>query len=39
MAVRLRKARYNDEDKWKKLLYKLEALINRIEMLLKRVKS
>ena len=38
MAVRLQKPRYN-ENKWEKLLYKLEALIDRFEMLLKRINS
>ena len=38
MAVKLQKARYK-EDRWEKLLYKLEALVDRIEMLLRRVRS
>ena len=38
MTVRLQKARYKD-DRWEKLLYKLEALVERFEMLLRRIKS
>ena len=38
MTVKLQKARSKD-DRWEKLLYKLEALVNRIEILLRRVRS
>jgi hypothetical protein len=38
MAVKLQKARYN-ENRWEKLLYKLEALVERFEILLRRIKS
>ena len=38
MAVKLQTARYKEE-RWEKLLYKLEALVDRIEMLLRRVRS
>ena len=38
MAVRLQKARYKD-NRWEQLLYKLEALIDRFEMLLRRINS
>tara|TARA_R110000824_G_scaffold372255_1_gene562373 strand:- start:434 stop:544 length:111 start_codon:yes stop_codon:yes gene_type:complete len=36
MPVHLKKARPND-NKWEKLLYKLELLIDRLERLLKRI--
>ena len=36
MPVHLKKARQND-NKWEKLLYKLEFLIDRLERLLKRI--
>ena len=38
MDVKLQKPRYN-ENRWEKLLYKLEALVDRIEILLRRVRS
>ena len=38
MAVKLQKPRYN-ENRWEKLLYKLEALVERFEILLRRIKS
>ena len=38
MAAKLQKARYN-ENRWEKLLYKLEALVERFEILLRRIKS
>jgi|TARA_R100000049_G_C1860197_1_gene23997 hypothetical protein len=38
MTVKLQKTRYN-ENKWEKLLYKLEALIDKFEKLLGRFKS
>jgi len=38
MAVNLQKAKHN-ENKWENLLYKLEALVDRFEKLLRRFKS